>query len=47
MRRLFIESLIFSREIKQDLTADQKKEIRELAKILKKEAVSRVRKTKR
>ena len=39
--------VMYSKSAKKDLTADQKKEIRELVKILKKEAVSRVRKTKR
>ncbi len=39
--------VIYSKSAKKDLTPDQKKEIRELVNILKKEAISRVRKTKR
>lgn len=39
--------VIYPKSVKKDLTPYQKKEIRELVKILKKEAISHVRKTKR
>jgi len=39
--------VIYPKSVKKDLTPGQKKEIRELVKILKKEAISRVQKFKR
>jgi len=39
--------VIYSKNVKDDLTPEEKKEIRELVKILKKEAVSRVQTIKR
>jgi len=39
--------LVYSKNAKEDLNPDEKKEIRDLAKILKKEAVSRVQAIKR
>jgi hypothetical protein len=39
--------VIYQKSVKKDLTPDQKKEIRKLVNILKKEAISRVRKIKR
>ena len=38
---------IYPKSVKDDLTPDQKKEIKELVNILKKEAISRVQKIKR
>ena len=38
--------VIYTKSIKEDLSSDQKKEIRELVNTLKKEAISHVRKTK-
>jgi hypothetical protein len=39
--------VIYPKSVKKDLTPDQKREIRELVNILKKEAISRVQKIKR
>ncbi len=38
--------VIYTKSIKEDLSSDQKKEIRELVNTLKKEAINHVRKTK-
>jgi hypothetical protein len=41
------EVFIYPKSVKDDLTPDQKKEIKELVNMLKKEAISRVQKIKR